>query len=118
MKKILASEYWLKRYGARIKLIPKWTSKINVYQQEHIIKATTAYTQVMENIISYNAPGIIYIDALISDKNKTTPCQVILGLKGLTENNKEENIFFSIVRIIMETILYFIRKNFTVMHSP
>ena len=55
-----------------------------------------AHIQVIGNIMLYEALGNIYIDALISEKDTTTPRQIILSLKGLTAETKEENIFISI----------------------
>ena len=43
VKAILASSYWLKRYRVAVKLIPKWSAKVNTHQQEKIVKAATAY---------------------------------------------------------------------------
>jgi len=56
-----------------VKLIPKWNSKINVHQQEHIAKAVIAYSQVMDKIISYEASELCHINQPLSNKDKTTP---------------------------------------------
>ena len=50
----------------------------------------------MDNIIFFKVPGITCIDSPISDRDKTTPWQVILELKGLTDETKNENIFISV----------------------
>ena len=76
------------------------------------MKAATAYSQVMGNIISSEAQGITYIDAPISDKDPITPCQIILGLKGLTEDIKEENIFISIKKKSSRNFVLFYKKKF------
>ena len=47
-----------------------------MYQQERIVKAAIVYAQVIENIMSYEALGITYIDAPISEKDTTTSRQI------------------------------------------
>ena len=76
------------------------------------MKAATVHTQVIGNIISSEAQGITYIDTLISDKDPTTPRQIILGLKGLTEDTKEENIFISIKKNSSGNFVLFYKKKF------
>ena len=49
----------------------------------------------MDNIISYEAFGLIYLDSLLSKKDQTTLFQIILNLKGLTQETENENIFIS-----------------------
>ena len=66
----------------------------------------------MENILSYKAPGIIYIDVLISKKYSTTPCQIILGLKCLIAEIKDENIFISIKKNSLGNHILFYKKRF------
>ena len=83
-----------------------------MYQQERIVKAITIYAQVINNFISYEAPGINYIDAPLSDKDKTTPQQIILGLKGLTEETKDKNIFISIEKDQLRNYILFHKKKF------
>ena len=66
--------------------------------------------------MSYEAPGINYIDAPLSDKDKTTPQKIILGLKDLTEETKDKNIFISIEKDQLGNHIFFYKKNSTVMH--
>ena len=62
--------------------------------------------------MSYEAPYISYINTLISDKDKTTPYEVILNLKGLTEETKEENIFISIEKNHHSNYILYYKKKF------
>ena len=71
-----------------------------------------AYAQVIDNIIFFEVPGITYIDSAISKKDKMTPWQVILGLKGLSEEIKNENIFISVEKDQCGNFILFYEKNF------
>ena len=62
--------------------------------------------------MSYKAPGISYIDSLISDKDKMTPCKFILNLKGLIEETKEKNIFISIEKNYYSNCILYSKKKF------
>ena len=62
--------------------------------------------------MSYESPGITYIDILISEKDSTTLRQIILGLKGLTAETKDENIFISIEKDLSGNYILFYKKKF------
>ena len=66
----------------------------------------------MENIILYEAPGISYINSPLSNTDKTIPYQIILELKGLTEETKEEKIFISIEKDQSGNYILFYKKKF------
>ena len=67
----------------------------------------------MKNVISYESPGINYIDAPLSNKDKTTPQQIILGLKGLTEETKDKNIFISIKKDYYSNFIISCKKKYS-----
>ena len=62
--------------------------------------------------MSYEVSSISYIDIPISDKDKATPHKVILNLKGLTEETKEENIFISIEKNHHSNYILYYKKKF------
>ena len=63
----------MKRYRALVKLFPKQTSKINIRLQENIAKAAIGYQQIISNVMSFKASGLIYLDSPISASDNTTP---------------------------------------------
>ena len=75
-------------------------------------KVATAYQQVIDNIMAYKASGLCYVDSPISKKDKTTLCQVILTLKGLTPETKDKNIFISVERNLNRNYILFYKKKF------
>ena len=62
--------------------------------------------------MAYKALGIDYIDTPLSNKDKTAPYQIILSLKDLTEEIKEENIFISIEKDLLGNYIFFYKKKF------
>ena len=70
------------------------------------------YTEVISNIMAYEVSGIDYIDSPLSNKDKTTLRQIILSLKGLTEETKDENIFISIEKNPSGNYTLFYKKKF------
>ena len=62
--------------------------------------------------MSYKVPGLSYINSQISNKDKTTPQEVILKLKDLIEETKEENIFISIKKNYYGNYILFYKKKF------
>ena len=66
----------------------------------------------MDNIIAYKALGLCYVDSPISKKDKTTPRQVILTLKGLTPETKDKNIFISVEQNLNGNYIFFYKKKF------
>ena len=58
------------------------------------------------------AQGITYINAPISEKDSTTPWQIIISLKGLTTETKDENIFISIEKNSFGNYILFYKKKF------
>ena len=68
-----------------MRLLPKWTSKLNIRQQKRILKIILTYFQVLANIITFEAKGLIFLDLAILSTNKRTPRELILNLKRLSE---------------------------------
>ena len=66
--------------------------------------------------MSYEVLGTTHINSPISNKDKTTPYQVILSLKGLIEETKNENIFISIKKDQNSNYIIFYEKNSIMMH--
>lgn len=110
IKKILASKAQSKRYGALVKLIPKWTPKLNARQQERICKAATAHQQVMSNILSFEAPRLTCAHSLISKLYSNTHRQVISSLKGLTEEIKNEKVLILVEKDCHANHMLFCKK--------
>ena len=71
-------------------------SKLNIRQQECILKAAITHQQVMSNILSHESHGLTFIDGPSSEINLATPRQVILSLIGLTEETKDEKVFITV----------------------
>ena len=66
----------------------------------------------MDNIISYKAPGLCYINEPISAKDQTISCQLILNLKGLTKDTKKKKIFISIKKDSNGNFILYYKKKF------
>ena len=45
-------------------------------------------SQVLSNILLFEAEGLVFLDSTISNKDKCTLREAILGLIGLSEENK------------------------------
>ena len=95
IKSILKSPHWAKRYGMQVHLVPKWNHKMNARSQERIAKMALSHAQVTANLMSFEAEGLAFTDSAISSADKRTPRELILNLKGLSEENSNENTFFS-----------------------
>ena len=54
------------------------------------------HSQVLANIMTFEAERLAFLDSAISSTNKRTPRELILNLKGLLEGNKNKVIFISI----------------------
>ena len=96
IRSMLKSPSQTKRHGAPVKLVPKWSNKLNVRLQENIQKAEVAQQQIMLSVASFEASGLSYLDNPISGEDKTTPRQVMLNLKGSEEETNNEKIFISV----------------------
>ena len=53
----------------------------------------------------FEIEGLIFIDSTISSKDKHTPRELILGLTGLSEENKEEKVFVSVEKDYCRNII-------------
>ena len=62
--------------------------------------------------MTYKISGLYYIDSSISKKDKNTPRQVILQLKVLTPETKDEDIFISIKKNLNRNYVLFYKKKF------
>ena len=62
--------------------------------------------------MSYEAPGLCYINEPISAKDRATLHQLILNLKGLTKDTKEEKIFISIEKDSNRNFILYYKKKF------
>ena len=62
--------------------------------------------------MSYEASGLCHINQLLSNKDKTTLQQLILNLKGLIEETKEEKIFISLEKDTNGNFILFYKKKF------
>ena len=105
-----------KRYGVPVKLVPKWSNKLNVRLYESIQKVAVRHQQMMTNVMSFEASGLPCLDSPISGKDKSTPRPVMLTLKGLEAETKNECMFISAEKTEMVTSCHIIRKNTTAMH--
>ena len=66
---------------------------------------------MISNVISFEALGLIYLDSLISASGNTIPRQVILNLRGLVEETKEEKIFISVEKNKNRNFILYYKKN-------
>ena len=66
----------------------------------------------MANILSFEAAGLSFVDSLISKVDKTTLREVILGLKGLEEENKETKKFISIEKDKYRNYMLYYKNKF------
>ena len=62
--------------------------------------------------MSYEAFRLCHINQPLSNKDKTTPRQIILNLKGLIEETKEEKIFISVEKDTNRNFILFYKKKF------
>ena len=69
---------------------------MNERQQERIAKMILSHTQVLSNLLLFEAEGLAFTNSMISSSNKCTLRELILDLKGLSKENKEETIFISV----------------------
>ena len=60
----------------------------------------------------FEASGLKYLDSSISVSNNTIPRQVILNLKGLVEETKEEKIFISVEKNKNGNFILYYKKKF------
>ena len=68
------------------------------------------YSQVLANIILFEAEGLAFIDSPISSKDKRILRELILNLKGISEDNKNENIFISVGKDYKRNIILLYKK--------
>ena len=66
----------------------------------------------MSNIMLFESLGLTYLDSPISVSNNTTPRQVILNLKKLVEEIKEEKIFISVEKNKNRNFILYYKKKF------
>ena len=68
------------------------------------------HSQVLANIMSFKAEGLAFIDSLISLKDKRILRELILNLKGILQDNKNENIFISVEKDYKRNIILLYKK--------
>ena len=71
-----------------------------------------SYAQVLSNLMTFEAEGLVFIDSAISSSNKHILRESILGLTGLLEENKKEKIFISVEKDYKGNILLVYKKKF------
>ena len=64
----------------------------------------------MENIILFEAEGLLYLNLPISDQDLTILRQVILNLTRLEEETKSQNIFMSVEKNKDRNYILFCKK--------
>ena len=73
---------------------------------------TLSYLQVLANIMAFEVEGLTYLDLAISSSDKHTPRELILELKGLSEENKNDIIFILVEKDYKENIILLYKKKF------
>ena len=68
------------------------------------------YSQVLANIMSFEAKGLAFIDSPINLKDKRILRDLILNLKGVSEENKNENVFISVEKNYKGNIILLYKK--------
>ena len=71
-----------------------------------------SHSQVLANIMVFEAEGLTYIDSAISSSDKCTLRELILELKGLLEENKNDIIFISVEKDYKGNIILLHKKKF------
>ena len=71
-----------------------------------------SYTQVLANLLTFEAEDLAFIDSAISSTDKCTLQELILGLTGLSEENKEDKIFVYIEKNYWENIILVYKKKY------
>ena len=71
-----------------------------------------SYTQVLSNLMTFEAEGLAFIDSAISSSDKWTLQELILGLTELSEENKEEKIFISVKKDYRGNVLLVYKKKY------
>jgi len=62
--------------------------------------------------MTFEVEGLAFIDSTISSSDKWTPRELILGLTGLSEENKEEKIFISVEKDYRGNVLLVYKKKY------
>ena len=53
-----------------------------------------SYSQVLSNILSFEAEELVFLDFAISNKDKHIPREAILGLTGLSEEKNKKKYLY------------------------
>ena len=70
------------------------------------------HSQVLANIMSFEAKGLAFIDSPINSKDKRILRELILNLKGILEENKNKNVFISVEKDYKGNIILLYKKNY------
>ena len=96
LKKIFASDFWLMRYNIPYRL----TLYLDYFYDDDELAQNSnlllKHIQVISNIGYVEAPGINFIDRVISQKLEKIPCQLIAQFKSSLAGYIEELLFISI----------------------
>ena len=60
----------------------------------------------------FESEELILVDSIISSKDKYTPRELILGLTGLSKENKEEKVFVLVEKDYCGNIILVYKKKF------
>ena len=85
---------------------------MNARQQGQIAKMALTHSQVMANLMTFQANGLVFTDSAISSKDKYTPRELILGIIGLSEENKNKKVFVLVEKDYHGNIILVYKKRF------
>ena len=66
----------------------------------------------MANLMTFQADGLAFTDSAISSKDKHTLRELILGIKDLSKENKDEKVFVSVEKDYNRNIILVYKKMF------
>ena len=66
--------------------------------------------------MAFETRGLLFIDSLIHEIDKTIPQEVILNLKGLDDKSKDTSIFILVEKNIDRNFILYYKKNTIGMH--
>ena len=71
-----------------------------------------SHSQVLANIMVFEVEGLTYFNSAISSSDKHIPRELILELKGLSEENKNDTICIFVEKDYKGNIILLYKKKF------
>ena len=66
----------------------------------------------MSNILSFKVSGLTFVDGPISEQDSNTPRQVILSLKGLASETKDNKVFILVEKDYNGNYILYYKKKY------